>query len=157
MNIADIRNLKPCYDPSEFLAEDWEGSILDFLKIEEIPSVDRLWVIFKLDILSDEVKELYKTHFISFVSASSLWAKSLAEAHRVERDTKDTDNPISRTDVYNQMVAYLIILLEEEQYSRCLARIWELMDAKPDSPEEDELKRLMEIVTGYEAIHYPME
>jgi hypothetical protein len=45
MNIQDIRNIKPCYDPSRYLPEDWEGTVLDILRVEECPAQDRLWVI----------------------------------------------------------------------------------------------------------------
>ena len=41
-------------------------------------------------------------------------------------------------------------------YSGILSRIETLMDAEPDTPELDELKRLTAIVEKYEDIHYPM-
>jgi len=41
-------------------------------------------------------------------------------------------------------------------YEKALSRIETLMDAEPDTPELDELKRLTAIVEKYEDIHYPM-
>lgn len=43
MNIEDIRSLKPCYDPSKYLSESWQGSVQDILRMKNIPPQDRLW------------------------------------------------------------------------------------------------------------------
>lgn len=43
--INDIRELRPCYDPSRYAPEDWQGTALDVLKAEQIPADDRLWVV----------------------------------------------------------------------------------------------------------------
>ena len=43
--IADIRALEPCYDPDKYAPEDWQGTALDVLKAEQVPAVDRLWVV----------------------------------------------------------------------------------------------------------------
>lgn len=45
MNINDIRKHSPCYDPTKYLPEDWEGTALDILGVEECPPQDRLWVV----------------------------------------------------------------------------------------------------------------
>ena len=39
-----IREHKPCYDPIRHLAEDWSGSVVEFLKQGQIPAGDRTWV-----------------------------------------------------------------------------------------------------------------
>jgi len=43
--IDDIRALGPCYDPSRYLPEDWTGTAIDILKMENVPPADRLWVV----------------------------------------------------------------------------------------------------------------
>lgn len=43
--IDDIRQLGPCYDPSRYLPEDWTGTALDILAVEDCPAEDRLWVV----------------------------------------------------------------------------------------------------------------
>ena len=43
--IDDIRQLGPCYDPARYLPEDWSGTALDILAVEDCPSEDRLWVV----------------------------------------------------------------------------------------------------------------
>ena len=43
--IDDIRELDPCYDPSRYLPEDWTGTALDILAVEDCPAEDRLWVV----------------------------------------------------------------------------------------------------------------
>jgi HTH-type transcriptional regulator/antitoxin HigA len=49
------------------------------------------------------------------------------------------------------------IIKSEEEYEAVLARIAELMDAAPDSPEEEELELLTLLVEKYEAENYPVE
>lgn len=44
----------------------------------------------------------------------------------------------------------------EDEYESLLARIAELMDAKPDSVEEKELSGLASMVEKYEDEHYPI-
>ena len=39
-----IRDHKPCYDPTRHLPEDYSGSVVDFLRQEQIPAADRIWV-----------------------------------------------------------------------------------------------------------------
>jgi len=55
LTIADIRALRPCYDPSQYIAEDWTGTILDILDMEDAPAQDRLWVALRRDVLSGSV------------------------------------------------------------------------------------------------------
>ena len=44
----------------------------------------------------------------------------------------------------------------EADYQAALARIDELMDAAPDSPEGEKLDRLADLVEAYENKHEPM-
>ena len=55
--IEDIRNMGPCYDPSSFIAEDWEGTLIDILDIEKCPAGDRIWVVSRL--LDDRTNRLF--------------------------------------------------------------------------------------------------
>ena len=45
----------------------------------------------------------------------------------------------------------------EEDYEAALARIDELMDAEPNTPEDDELDVLVSLVEQYEENHYPID
>ena len=45
----------------------------------------------------------------------------------------------------------------EADYDIALARVNDLMDAKPDSPEGDELDVLVTLIEKYEALHYPID
>jgi HTH-type transcriptional regulator/antitoxin HigA len=49
------------------------------------------------------------------------------------------------------------ILKTEAEYETALARIEALMDAKPESAEEQELELLVLLVEKYEADHYPID
>ncbi|MGB5408930.1 MAG: transcriptional regulator [Thiogranum sp.] len=44
-----------------------------------------------------------------------------------------------------------------QDYERALARVDELMDAEPDTPEGDELDVLVTLVESYENKHFPIE
>jgi len=39
-----LKDFKPCYCPTRYLSDDWEGTLVDILKMEEIPELDRIWV-----------------------------------------------------------------------------------------------------------------
>ena len=47
--------------------------------------------------------------------------------------------------------------MTEAEYEQALARIEALMDARPRSPELDELKRLCALVEAYEDEHCPID
>lgn len=46
--IDDIRKLHPCYDPKRYLPNDWKGTLVDILKIDNCPAKDRVWVVVRL-------------------------------------------------------------------------------------------------------------
>ena len=45
----------------------------------------------------------------------------------------------------------------EADYDIALARVDDLMNARPDSPEGDELDVLVTLIEKYEALHYPID
>lgn len=47
LNIEILRSFEPCYDPTRYFSEDWEGTLQDILKDDRIPSKDRIWVFSK--------------------------------------------------------------------------------------------------------------
>lgn len=57
--MADIRKLEPCYDPSEYLPEDWQGTVLDILRFDACPEQDRLWVVLNDDWLDESTLRLF--------------------------------------------------------------------------------------------------
>ncbi len=57
--INDIRKFRPCYDPSRYLPEDWQGNALDILKHSDIPAKDKLWVVFRSDALDDRTLRVF--------------------------------------------------------------------------------------------------
>ena len=60
LTIEDIRDLEPCYDPTEYLPEDWSGTVLDILDIKDCSLEDRLWVV--TFFLSDKVNRLFAVY-----------------------------------------------------------------------------------------------
>ena len=57
--IADIRNESPCYDPAKYLPEDWSGTALDILRVEDCLAVDRLWVVLREGWIGDTTLRLF--------------------------------------------------------------------------------------------------
>ena len=47
-NIQDIRDLYPCYGPIKYMPEDWSGTLIDILNIEEYSAEGKLWVALNL-------------------------------------------------------------------------------------------------------------
>ena len=60
--IDDIRRLRPCYDPSRYLAEDWTGTALDVLDVTDCPAADRIWVV--LGMMSENDRRLAACCFV---------------------------------------------------------------------------------------------
>lgn len=48
------------------------------------------------------------------------------------------------------------VIKTETQYDAALDRAYILMDALPDSPEEEELSILVLLIEAYEKVHYPI-
>ena len=59
VTINDIRGLHPCYDPTKFLPENWEGTALDILNVTGCPAQDRLWVVLNSLFLTDSDLRLF--------------------------------------------------------------------------------------------------
>lgn len=57
--IEDIRSWVPCYDPNKHLPQDWNGTIIDILKHETIPSQDKLWVVCREELISAKILRLF--------------------------------------------------------------------------------------------------
>ena len=39
-----IKSYAPCYCPTKYLDKDWEGSLVDILRMDKVSVLDRLWV-----------------------------------------------------------------------------------------------------------------
>lgn len=55
VNVSDVRNWNPCYDPAIYRGEDWVGNALDILAIPEIPAKDKLWFVLREDMIDKTV------------------------------------------------------------------------------------------------------
>ena len=60
-SIDDIRNFRPrpCYDPSRYLPEGWQGTALDVLDVKDCPAADRLWVVLREECVSSRTLRLF--------------------------------------------------------------------------------------------------
>ena len=47
-------------------------------------------------------------------------------------------------------------ILTEAEYQRALARLYDLFDSEPGTPQGDELAALADVVAAYEDLHYPI-
>ena len=57
--IDDVRSWEPCYDPALFLPEDWQGTALDILAVEDCPAIDRLWVAIREECVDARTLRLF--------------------------------------------------------------------------------------------------
>ena len=57
--IDDIRSWRPCYDPTRYLPEGWQGTALDILDCEDCPAVDRLWVVLREESIDAQALRLF--------------------------------------------------------------------------------------------------
>ena len=55
--VSDIRKLGPCYDPIRHVPEDWSGTLLDILRMSNVPAEDRIWAVTGL--LDDRTSRLF--------------------------------------------------------------------------------------------------
>jgi hypothetical protein len=62
-SIADIRSFKPCYDPNKWLKEDWRGTAVGILKMDNISFSDRLWCVLRTEICSEKLMRLAAVWF----------------------------------------------------------------------------------------------
>jgi hypothetical protein len=87
---ADIRKWNPCYDPSRYLAETWQGTAIDILNDNRIPFKDRLWVIMRKDLVSEKLMRRFAVWCARQVQRlitdeRSLHALDVAEAYAENR------------------------------------------------------------------------
>ena len=49
----------PCYEPTEVIPEDWEGTAIDMLKEKRVPPEDRLWVVLREEFIDAKTLRLF--------------------------------------------------------------------------------------------------
>jgi hypothetical protein len=93
-NLNDIRQFNPCYDPARYAPEDWEGTLVDILKAEQIPPEDRLWVVTGL--LDDKTNRLFAVwcarealKLVDYLDPQSIKACDVAEKYANGLATSD--------------------------------------------------------------------
>jgi hypothetical protein len=85
ITVSDIRGMNPCYDPSRYLKEDFEGTLIDLLKNEKIPAVDRLWVCVRQTLLTDKELQLY-----------GLVCARMCEKYAISKEVKECNDVVER-------------------------------------------------------------
>jgi hypothetical protein len=55
----EIKALNPCYDPIKFISSDFNGTLIQILRMKKVPAKDRLWVIVRHTLMSDKQLHLY--------------------------------------------------------------------------------------------------
>ncbi len=59
ITLQQIRDLSPCYDPKKYLPENWAGTVIDILNVEDCPANDRLWVVLREDFIDAKKLRLF--------------------------------------------------------------------------------------------------
>lgn len=128
MNIQDLRALQPCYDPIRYFSEDWQGSITDVLRMEQIPAEDRIWVAARTPEISDQVKEAFirwcspKARFTESSASQFIVTASNATARAISWHVRQNVDPmgfesacrVAQTASRKGQINKIIELIEEE-------------------------------------------
>ena len=59
-----FRAASACYDPATVLGEDWTGTIVDILRMEEIPAKDRIWAATRPGVLDEKTLRLIVCRYV---------------------------------------------------------------------------------------------
>jgi len=123
--INDIRKLGPCYDPARYAPEDWTGTALDVLKAEQIPAVDRLWVVLHEGWIDERTARLFAVwcaretlKLISDPDPRSVAACDVAERYANGEATADelaAASAAASAAAWDAQVAHLIEILEADE------------------------------------------
>jgi hypothetical protein len=89
VTIDDIRAFrpKPCYDPGRYLADDWSGTALDILAVEECPAEDRLWVVLRTQCVEQSLLNAFARWCA--LSVAHLWQSPMPDVVRQFLETGD--------------------------------------------------------------------
>ncbi len=79
-----VRSWGPCYNPTEIVSEDWEGTALDVLNLP-IPAEDKFWVVLREEVLP-------KATLREFSRWCALQVKDLWDMPDVVREYRETGN-----------------------------------------------------------------
>jgi hypothetical protein len=52
-SMKDVRRFGPCYDPIKYIPETWNGTVVDVLKMKNVPPQDKLWVVCREELLDE--------------------------------------------------------------------------------------------------------
>lgn len=54
-----LKSIDPCYSPSRYIGSRFRGTALDILNHNAIPAQDKLWVVLRTDLVSEELMRLF--------------------------------------------------------------------------------------------------
>jgi hypothetical protein len=76
-----------------------------------------------------------------------------------DRWAKFSDDMIPQIEPNLKKYGYKMprIIITEEEYEAALKRAWELWDSEPNTIEEHELNRWVDVIVDYENKHYPID
>ena len=64
LNVQFFRDRRACYDPAKVLGEDWSGTILDLLNMENIPAFDKMWAFSQIGATSLSIQRLAAVNLV---------------------------------------------------------------------------------------------
>ena len=120
LTIKNIRDLNPCYDPAKYLSEDWTGTVVDILEIEECPEADRVWVALRLvdrftleAFAIDCALRAYAAGYAASAAYAAGYAASAAASASAAADAAAADaaaNAAHKTERQNQIDSLKMLL-----------------------------------------------
>jgi hypothetical protein len=107
LSIADLRLWEPCYDPSRYFSEDWQGTAIDILRDDRIPHEDRLWAVLRTEFVTERTMRLFAVWCARQVQHLMTDPRSLNALDVAERfaNGKATDEELTAARAYARAAA----------------------------------------------------
>ena len=123
-----IRKHNPCYDPATKLPEDYSGTVVDFLKQEQISAADRLWVA--RFFVTDKTNRLFAVwcarqalalvsnpdqRSVAACDVAERFANGAATKEELDAAARAAESAAARAECSAAQINYLITLIERDE------------------------------------------
>jgi hypothetical protein len=54
-----VRDLHPCTDPDPYLPDEWQGTVVDVLRADQVPPMYRIWFAVQPEVLNPQMARLF--------------------------------------------------------------------------------------------------
>ena len=83
ITVPMIRSWEPCYDPTNFVGEDWEGTVWDVLEHLDLSIADKFWVVLREELLPVDLLHEFACRCAEDVLQSGYTPKGCIQGSRI--------------------------------------------------------------------------